>query len=297
MVKADPKHTIVLLTRRSARSGKKKVDGAIAEWAKTRPGVEPVIDQYRKLLAEVKAGSDQDAALFVGHGAPMNAIEDNAFSRKWRELGQTLPRPQSILCISGHWVEHGVAIMASDRPETVHDFYGFPPEYYRLRYASPGDRALAHRAAELLAVPVRFDAARELDHGTWSVLMQMYPEADIPVVQLGLDADRPLAEHHEIATRLAPLRDEGVMVMGSGNIVHNLSMFRSAATRRPTGRSASTSACANGSLPATSRRSPIPDGSAATRSSRCRRRSTTCRCSMRWRCGVTTTRSRSSTRR
>lgn len=165
-------------------------------------------------------------ALFVGHGAPMNAIEDNAFSRKWRELGQTLPRPQSILCISGHWVEHCVAITASDRPETVHDFYGFPPEYYRLRYASPGDRALARRAAELLAVPVRFDAARGLDHGTWSVLMQMYPEADIPVVQLGLDADRPLAEHHEIATRLAPLRDEGVMVMGSGNIVHNLSMFQ-----------------------------------------------------------------------
>jgi 4,5-DOPA dioxygenase extradiol len=165
-------------------------------------------------------------ALFVGHGAPMNAVEDNSFSRTWRALGKELPRPKSILCISGHWVEHGVHVTASERPATYHDFYGFPQDYYQLRYAAPGDPALARRAAELLSVPVKLDAERGLDHGVWAVLIQMYPEADIPVVQLGLDADVPIPDHVSLAARLGPLRDEGVLVMGSGNIVHNLSMFR-----------------------------------------------------------------------
>ena len=165
-------------------------------------------------------------ALFVGHGAPMNAVEDNAFARKWLELGRSLPRPKAILCISGHWVEHGVCATASDHPSTYHDFYGFPQDYYTLRYPAPGDPALAARLSEVLATPVRLDGERGLDHGVWAVLIRMYPEADVPVVQLGLDADRPLAAHYELARRLDPLRDEGVLVMGSGNIVHNLSMFR-----------------------------------------------------------------------
>jgi 4,5-DOPA dioxygenase extradiol len=165
-------------------------------------------------------------ALFVGHGAPMNAVEDSAFARTWLELGRTLPRPKAILCVSGHWVEHGIGVTASAHPSTYHDFYGFPPEYYRLSYPAPGEPALAARMSELLATPVRLDTERGLDHGVWAVLIRMYPEADIPVVQLALDADRPLPAHYELAKRLDPLRDEGVLVMGSGNIVHNLSMFR-----------------------------------------------------------------------
>lgn len=165
-------------------------------------------------------------ALFVGHGAPMNAVEDNAFARKWLALGKEMPRPKAILCVSGHWVEHGICVTASEHPGTYHDFYGFPQNYYALRYAAPGDPTLARHAADLLGEPVRFDAERGLDHGVWAVLCRMYPEADIPVVQLGLDADRPLPAHYELAKQLDPLRDEGVLVMGSGNIVHNLSMFR-----------------------------------------------------------------------
>ncbi len=172
--------------------------------------------------------------LFVGHGAPMNAVEDNAHARAWQVLGETLPRPRAILCVSAHWVEHGIAITASDRPETVHDFYGFPPEYYRLAYPAPGDSGLVARTSELLAPDqVRRDPLRGLDHGTWSVLMRMYPAADIPVVQLGLDADRPLLAHHALAAKLAPLRDEGMLVMGSGNIVHNLRLFRPGAAGAP----------------------------------------------------------------
>jgi 4,5-DOPA dioxygenase extradiol len=165
-------------------------------------------------------------ALFVGHGAPMNAVEDNAFARTWLALGREMPRPKAILCISGHWVEHGVTATSSVHPSTYHDFYGFPEDYYRLRYPAPGDPALAARLSEVLATPVRLDAERGLDHGVWAVLCRMYPEADVPVVQLGLDADRPLPAHYELAKRLDPLRDEGILVMGSGNIVHNLSMFR-----------------------------------------------------------------------
>jgi 4,5-DOPA dioxygenase extradiol len=173
-------------------------------------------------------------ALFVGHGAPMNAVEDTAFARSWRALGESLPRPKAILCVSAHWVEHGIAITASDRPATVHDFYGFPPEYYRLSYPAPGDAALVARTAALFApVTVRPVADRGFDHGTWSVLMRMYPEADIPVVQLGLDADRPLAAHFDLARKLGPLRDEGVLVIGSGNIVHNLGMLRFGANEAP----------------------------------------------------------------
>jgi 4,5-DOPA dioxygenase extradiol len=165
-------------------------------------------------------------ALFVGHGAPMNAVEDNAFARAWLDLGHTMPRPKAILCVSGHWVEHGICVTASERPGTYHDFYGFPPDYYLLSYPAPGDPALAARMSDVLGAPVRLDTERGLDHGVWAVLIRMYPEADIPVVQLGLDADRPLPGHFELAKRLYPLRDEGVLVMGSGNIVHNLSMFR-----------------------------------------------------------------------
>ena len=166
-------------------------------------------------------------ALFVGHGSPMNAIEDNDFSRGWRALAGRLPKPRAILCISAHWETAGVAVTVDARPKTIHDFYGFPEALYAVRYPAPGDPALAQRIGDLLApMKVRLADDWGLDHGAWSVLRILYPEADIPVVQLGIDTRWPGSFHGDLARRLAPLRDAGVLVMGSGNIVHNLRYFR-----------------------------------------------------------------------
>lgn len=169
--------------------------------------------------------------LFAGHGSPMNAIEDNAWSRGWRAAALALPRPKAILVVSAHWETQGVAVTASPAPPTIHDFGGFPQALFDARYPAPGDPALARRVADLLAPePVTLDPARGLDHGVWSVLLPMYPAADIPVVQLSLDRRRTPQQHYDLAKRLAPLRDEGVLVIASGDIVHNL---RAADFRRP----------------------------------------------------------------
>lgn len=170
--------------------------------------------------------------LFIGHGSPMNAIEDNPWSRDWARLGRDLPRPRAILMVSAHWETRGAAaVSASAAPETIHDFFGFPQALFDVRYPAPGDPALAARVAELLSPdPVVQHPTRGLDHGAWGVLGPMYPEADIPVVQLSLDRGRPDRWHYEAGRRLAPLRDEGVMIVGSGDIVHNL---RAADFRRP----------------------------------------------------------------
>ena len=164
--------------------------------------------------------------VFVGHGSPMNAIEDNAFHRSWGDLGRTLPRPKSILCVSAHWETRGVGVTAMDAPKTIHDFYGFPQALFDVRYTAPGDPALARRTASLLAAhnPV-LDTEWGLDHGAWSVLIAMYPKADIPVVQLSIDTSKPGAYHYDIGRALKPLRDEGVLILASGNIVHNLRLF------------------------------------------------------------------------
>lgn len=164
--------------------------------------------------------------LFVGHGNPMNAIERNDFHRAWQELGQTLPRPEAILCISAHWETRGVSLTASEKPETIHDFYGFPKALFDVRYPAPGSPALARRTKELLgSTDAHLDRDRGLDHGAWSVLVAMLPAADVPVVQLSLDTTRPGRFHYELGQKLRPLRDEGVLVLGSGNIVHNLRLF------------------------------------------------------------------------
>jgi 4,5-DOPA dioxygenase extradiol len=165
-------------------------------------------------------------ALFVGHGSPMNAIEDNEFRRGWVEAARRLPRPASVLCISAHWETPGVLVTAAERPGTVHDFHGFPRALFEVRYPAPGDPSLARRTARLLGgAGAGLDGGRGLDHGCWSVLRAMYPEADVPVVQLGLDTSRPASFHYALAGELAPLRDEGVLIMGSGNIVHNLGLI------------------------------------------------------------------------
>jgi 4,5-DOPA dioxygenase extradiol len=159
-------------------------------------------------------------ALFVGHGSPMNAIEDNEFSRGLRQAAKQLPKPKAVLCISAHWETQGTAVTAADRPATIHDFHGFPRELFDVRYPAPGNPALAERVADLLGA--RLDPERGLDHGCWGVLRMMYPEADIPVVQLSLDATAGGLPHYHRARQLAPLRAQGVLIVGSGNIVHNL---------------------------------------------------------------------------
>jgi 4,5-DOPA dioxygenase extradiol len=165
-------------------------------------------------------------ALFVGHGNPMNAIERNVFHLKWAALGKELPRPKAVLCVSAHWETRGACVTATQTPETIHDFYGFPKALFDVRYPAPGDPGLAHRVASLVTGErVRLDPRRGLDHGAWSVLIAMYPDADVPVVQLGIDTSRPGRHHYGLARALAPLRDEGVLVMGSGNVVHNLRLF------------------------------------------------------------------------
>ncbi len=165
--------------------------------------------------------------LFLGHGSPMNAIEDNTWSQSWRHLGRRLQRPRAILCVSAHWETRGVYVTATSAPETIHDFYGFPQALFDVRYPAPGDAELAQRVATLGAdVPIRLDAGRGLDHGAWSVLWPMYPAADIPVLQLSLDTRQPGAWHYALARRLAPLREEGVLIVASGDIVHNLGLFR-----------------------------------------------------------------------
>ena len=169
--------------------------------------------------------------LFVGHGSPMNAIEDNAWRRGWAQAAEDLPRPSAILCVSAHWETHGVAVTSSAAPETIHDFFGFPQTLFDVRYPAPGSPGLAARTRDLLAPePVHLDGERGLDHGAWSVLAAMYPDADVPTLQLSLNRDYAPRDHYALARALAPLRDEGVLVIGSGDIVHNL---RAIDFRRP----------------------------------------------------------------
>jgi 4,5-DOPA dioxygenase extradiol len=165
---------------------------------------------------------------FFGHGIPMNALERNGYTLAWQQFGRTAPRPQAILCVSAHWYTRSTAVTAMPRPRTIHDFGGFPRELYDAEYPAPGDPILAARVSRLLdPTPVIKDTSEwGLDHGAWSVLKHLYPQADIPVVQMSLDASQPLAYHYRLAKNLAPLRDEGVLVMGSGNVVHNLRMAR-----------------------------------------------------------------------
>lgn len=163
-------------------------------------------------------------ALFLGHGSPMNVLEENDHTAAWRTLGATLPRPRAILAVSAHWYTRGTAVTAMQQPRTIHDFGGFPQALFDIAYPAPGSPELAAEIQQLLS-PVRVTADQGewgLDHGSWGVLIKMYPEADIPVVQLSVDATQPAAYHYQLGRKLAVLRERGVMIVASGNVVHNL---------------------------------------------------------------------------
>jgi 4,5-DOPA dioxygenase extradiol len=163
--------------------------------------------------------------LFIGHGSPMNAIEENEFVRGWKAVGKNLPRPSAILCVSAHWETRGTFVTAMEKPATIHDFGGFPRELFEVEYPAPGSPELAQETINLITKSrVSPDNNWGLDHGCWSVVKRLYPAADIPVFQLSLDYNQAPRYHYDLAKELAPLRKKGVLIIGSGNMVHNLRM-------------------------------------------------------------------------
>ncbi|HUD96319.1 MAG TPA: 4,5-DOPA dioxygenase extradiol [Woeseiaceae bacterium] len=164
--------------------------------------------------------------LFLGHGNPMNALATNDYTRAWSAIGRAIPRPRAVLCISAHWYQPVRAVTATAQPFTIHDFGGFPAELYEVQYPAPGDPVLAEQVAGLLQSDgFGLDKVRGLDHGAWSVLMHVYPEADVPIIQLSIDGNQSSSWHYTLAKKLRPLRDDRVLIVGSGNLVHNLHVY------------------------------------------------------------------------
>lgn len=175
---------------------------------------------------ELPSSGQRMPVLFVGHGSPMNAIEENEFSVGWKTIGREVPKPRAILCVSAHWETRGTFVTAMEKPRTIHDFGGFPPELYEVQYPAPGNPHLAEQTITVVKkAVVELDQQWGLDHGCWSVVGRMFPNADIPVLQLSIDHARTPDWHFELAGDLSTLRNKGVLVIGSGNMVHNLRMM------------------------------------------------------------------------
>jgi 4,5-DOPA dioxygenase extradiol len=184
------------------------------------------LPSLKNLADSLPEQDEKMPVLFIGHGSPMNALEDNEFTARWRKLGQEIPQPKAVLCVSAHWLTRGTFVTAMDQPKTIHDFVGFPKALFDAEYAAPGAPNLAQQIqAQLAPTVVGLDHDWGLDHGTWSVTKQMYPEANIPVLQLSLDYTKPAAWHYALGQQLAALRKKGVLIIGSGNMVHNLGMI------------------------------------------------------------------------
>jgi len=186
--------------------------------------VKAMKDKERNYVTSSENSTDRMPVLFVGHGSPMNAISVNDFVQSWRSLGQSLPRPKAILCISAHWETRGTFVTAMPKPPTIHDFGGFPKALFEVQYPAPGSVEFANETKAIISkTEVGLDQKWGLDHGAWSVIKNMYPLADIPVFEMSLDYYQSPGFHYQLAKELSPLREKGVLIMGSGNIVHNLS--------------------------------------------------------------------------
>ena len=190
----------------------------------------PLIKNTMKLnelnsLTKPLGNTDRMPVLFIGHGSPMNAIEENEFVTGWRNIGKTLPKPNAILCVSAHWETKGTYVTAMEKPQTIHDFGGFPKMLFEVEYPAPGSPELARESRDMIRkAEVGLDSKWGLDHGCWSVLKHLYPKADVPVVQMSLDYYQLPQYHYDLAKELASLRNKGVLIIGSGNMVHNLGM-------------------------------------------------------------------------
>ena len=181
------------------------------------------LKEIDKMISALTDSEKQMPALFIGHGSPMNAIEENEFTRSWSQIGNSMPKPSAILCISAHWETRGTFVTTAEHPATIHDFYGFPDTLFSVQYPAPGNPILAKEIIEMApSPPVRPDSNWGMDHGTWSVLKHFYPEANIPVLQLSLDHSMKPEDHYLLAKKLNTLRRKGVLIIGSGNMVHNL---------------------------------------------------------------------------
>jgi 4,5-DOPA dioxygenase extradiol len=177
-------------------------------------------------MADAFKSTEQMPVLFLGHGDPMNAIRQNEFTHGWQQIGRSVPKPNAILCISAHWETNGTFVTAMQKPKTIHDFYGFPKELFDVEYPAPGSPELAEETRKtVIKTDVGLDSQWGLDHGCWSVLKHLYPAADVPVIELSLDHNKPSQWHYELAKDLSPLRKKGVLIVGSGNMVHNLRML------------------------------------------------------------------------
>ena len=179
---------------------------------------------FKTITDNLQEQDEQMPVLFIGHGSPMNAIEDNEFTTAWKTIAKTIPKPKAILCISAHWETNGTFVTAMEKPKTIHDFGGFPKALFDTEYPAPGSKWLADETKKIItSTNVGLDEAWGLDHGSWSVLKQLYPAADIPVIELSLDYTKDAQYHFDLAQQLAGLRKKGVLIVGSGNMVHNFS--------------------------------------------------------------------------